>query len=59
MPPSIKCPYCEKDLAGEGHLRRHVTSIHELKSSQFLDHLTGIVSSNKMNFDRKNTFSIK
>ena len=59
MSSRVKCPYCEKHLAGEGHLRRHVIAIHELKSSQFLDHLTGIPSSNEMDFDGKNTFSMK
>ena len=27
----IQCPHCEKYLAGEGFLQRHIKTVHKLK----------------------------
>ena len=28
----IQCPHCKKHLAGDGHLKRHVRTIHKEKT---------------------------
>ncbi len=34
MVKRIQCPHCKKNLAGEGHLKRHLRTIHKLKNNK-------------------------
>lgn len=34
MVKRIKCPFCDKGLAGEGNLKRHIKTIHKSESAK-------------------------
>jgi len=34
MARRIQCEYCKKNLAGEGHLKRHLRTVHKLKQNK-------------------------
>jgi len=34
MSERIQCPNCNKRLSGEGHLRRHIQTVHKSKHSE-------------------------
>ena len=34
MVKRIQCPHCKKHLAGDGHLKRHIRTIHKLKNTK-------------------------
>ncbi|QLH11242.1 C2H2-type zinc finger protein [Nitrosarchaeum sp. AC2] len=34
MASRIKCPHCEKSLAGNGNLKRHIRTVHKSIKSE-------------------------